>query len=71
MLEKIKASFVKAEKVVNDPKKPITKKLFKKKELPSSWFAIKKPIAKHPIKLTIKVPKGMPNSKDCERKFEK
>ena len=62
---------MKAEKVVNDPKKPITKKLFKKKEFPSSWFAIKKPTMKHPIKLTIIVPKGMPNNENCEIKLEK
>ena len=50
---------MKAEKVVNEPKKPIIAKglirsLFEK------FIAIKVPIKKQPIKFTVNVPKGKP-----------
>ena len=61
MFENNKTSLVKAEKVVNEPKKPIIAKglirsLFEK------FIAKKIPIKKQPIKFTIKVPKGKPNN---------
>ena len=61
MFENNKTSLVKAEKVVNEPKKPIIAKglirsLFEK------FIAKKTPIKKQPIKFTVKVPKGKPNN---------
>ena len=56
-----------AEKVVKEPKNPIAKKLFKNKELPSSWFAMKNPIAKHPNTLTNIVPNGMLKKMNWEK----
>jgi hypothetical protein len=59
VLENKKISLVKAEKVVNEPKKPIItngliSSLFEK------FIAKKIPIKKQPIKFTINVPKGNP-----------
>ena len=61
VLEKNRISFVKAEKVVNEPKKPIIAKglirsLFEK------FIAKKIPIKKQPIKLMTNVPKGKPKN---------
>ena len=57
MFENNKTSFVKAEKVVNEPKKPIiTKGLIR--SLFEKFIAIKIPIKKQPIKFTVNVPKG-------------
>mgnify|MGYP001379254454 CR=1 FL=1 len=48
---------MKAEKVVNEPKKPIiTKGLIR--SLFEKFIAIKIPIKKQPIKFTVNVPKG-------------
>ncbi len=61
VLENKKISLVKAEKVVNEPKKPIItngliRSLFEK------FIAKNTPIKKQPIKFTVNVPKG--NSKN-------
>ena len=61
MFENNKTSLVKAEKVVNEPKKPIKinglmSPLFEK------FIAKKIPIKKQPIKLTANVPKGKPKN---------
>ena len=61
MFENNNTSLVKAEKVVNEPKKPIIAKglirsLFEK------FIAKKIPIKKQPIKLTANVPKGKPKN---------
>ena len=61
MFENNKTSLVKAEKVVNEPKKPIIIKglimsLFEK------FIAKKIPIKKQPIKFTVNVPKGKPKN---------
>ena len=61
MFENNKTSLVKAEKVVNEPKKPlITKGL--KRSLFEKFIAIKIPIKKQPIKFTVNVPKGKPKN---------
>ena len=61
MFENNKTSFVKAEKVVNEPKKPIiTKGLIR--SLFEKFIAIKIPIKKQPIKFTVNVPKGNPKN---------
>ena len=61
VLENNKTSFVKAEKVVKEPKKPIItngliRSLFEK------FIAKKIPIKKQPIEFTVKVPKGNPKN---------
>ena len=61
MFENNKTSLVKAEKVVNEPKKPIIAKglirsLFEK------FIAKKIPIKKQPIKFMVSVPKGNPKN---------
>ena len=57
MFENNKTSLVKAEKVVNEPKKPmITKGLVR--SLFEKFIAKKIPIKKQPIKFTVNVPKG-------------
>ena len=57
MFENNKTSLVKAEKVVNEPKKPmITKGLIR--SLFEKFIAKKIPIKKQPIKFTVNVPKG-------------
>ena len=61
MFENNKTSLVKAEKVVNEPKKPIIIKglimsLFEK------FIAKKIPIKKQPMKFTVNVPKGNPKN---------
>ena len=61
MFENNKTSLVKAEKVVNEPKKPIIAKglirfLFEK------FIAKKIPIKKQPIKFMTNVPKGKPKN---------
>ena len=66
MFENSKTSLVKAEKVVNEPKKPIIamgliSSLFEK------FIAKKIPIKKQPIKFTLKVPKGKPKNIIFER----
>ncbi len=59
MFENNKTSLVKAEKVVNEPKKPIiTKGLIR--SLFEKFIAIKIPIKKQPIKFTVNVPRGKP-----------
>ena len=66
MFENNKTSFVKAEKVVNEPKKPmITKGLMR--SLFEKFIAKKIPIKKQPIKFTLKVPKGKPKNIIFER----
>ena len=66
MFENNKTSLVKAEKVVNEPKKPmmtngLIRSLFEK------FIAKKIPIKKQPIKFTLKVPKGKPKNIIFER----
>ena len=61
MFENNKTSLVKAEKVVNEPKKPIKinglmSPLFEK------FIAKKIPIKKQPIKFTVNVPRGKPKN---------
>ena len=66
MFENNKTSFVKAEKVVNEPKKPmITKGLMR--SLFEKFIAKKTHIKKQPIKFTLKVPKGKPKNIIFER----
>jgi hypothetical protein len=61
MFENNKTSFVKAEKVVNEPKKPmIVKELIR--SLFEKFIAKKIPIKKQPIKFTVNVPKGNPKN---------
>ena len=61
MFENNKTSLVKAEKVVNEPKKPmITKGLVR--SLFEKFIAKKIPIKKQPIKFTVNVPKGKPKN---------
>ena len=61
MFENNKTSFVKAEKVVNEPKKPmIVKELIR--SLFEKFTAKKIPIKKQPIKFTVNVPKGNPKN---------
>ena len=66
MFENNKTSLVKAEKVVNEPKKPIIAKglirsLFEK------FIAKKIPIKKQPIKFMTNVPRGNPKKTNFER----
>ena len=66
VLENKKISLVKAEKVVNEPKKPIIingliSSLFER------FIAKKIPIKKQPIKFTVNVPKGNPRKISFER----
>jgi len=59
MFENKRISLVKAEKVVNEPKKPIiTSGLIS--SLFAKFIAKKVPIKKQPIKFTDRVPKGNP-----------
>ena len=61
---------VKVEKVVKEPKKPIAKKSCKDLEN-SKFSAIKKPIKKQPIILTIKVLMANPKIEKFPRRFER
>ena len=61
MFENNITSFVKAEKVVNDPKKPIIAKGLIR-SLFEIFIAKKIPIKKQPIKFTTNVPKGKPKN---------
>ena len=61
MFENNKTSLVKAEKVVNEPKKPmITKGLVR--SLFEKFIAKKIPIKKQPIKFMVNVPRGKPKN---------
>ena len=61
MFENNKTSLVKAEKVVNEPKKPmITKGLIR--SLFEKFIAKKIPIKKQPIKFMVNVPRGKPKN---------
>lgn len=69
-LKNIKDSFVKAEKVVKEPRKPMIKNSFVRDEPLTLLMDKKIPINKHPVIFTKKVPKGIPKKEILVRKSE-